>query len=302
MLRVFTLCLFAVALCGCSASRPGDGKKLSFGELEQLAAASVRDSNASAGEAEQSALAKLPVEAGRVVRVSRAGSADGIQQQIELDSRVAGLGPSMIDIRVRTSDRAVLDQPINMAKPTEASIRAELSTRFPRMAMQVVERPHHNNYGPYGLAVGRWANGARCIYAWQWIEDLKIAGASQAPSPASIRIALCRNGGTLDLLAGMVDQLRLDPAQAEPRLVESAPVATQRKHLPRRDVGSDERRNSRRAQPAASVRRMLRAEISQPLVTLTPRGVQDGVEQKLDTSLPAAAYRGPTAIGSTPTR
>ena len=300
MIRVFIACLIAVALCGCSHS--GDGKKVSFDELDRLAATTVRDSNASAEKTQQSAFARLPAEAGPVVRVSRTGSADGIQQQIELDSRVAGLGPSMIDIRVRTSDRAALDQPINMAKPTEASIRAELSTRFPRMAMQVVERPHHNNYGPYGLAVGRWANGARCIYAWQWVDDLKLAGASQSPSPASIRITLCRNGGTLDLLAGMIDQLRLDLAQTEPRVVESVPVATPRKRLPQRDVNSDERRNGRRVQPAAPLRRIARAEVSQPVVTLTPRGVQGGVEQPLDTSLPAAAYRGPTAIGSTPAR
>ena len=248
---------------------------------------------------EQSAFARLPAEAGRVVRVSRTGSADGIHQQIELDSRVAGLGPSMIDIRVRTSDRAALDQPINVAKPTEASIRAELLTQFPRMAMQVVERPHGNHYGPYGLAVGRWENGARCIYAWQWIDDLKVSGAAQTPNPASIRIRLCRNGGTLDLLAGTVDQLSLDPAQAEARVVEGAPAAPSRKHLAQQDAHSVERHKVRRVQPTAAVSRMARAEVSQPLVTLTPRGIQGDAEQPLDTSLPAAAYRGPAANGST---
>ena len=299
MRRVFIACLIAVALCGCS--QPGEGQKLSFQELDRLAATTFRNSNASAEKnTEQSAFAGLPVEAGRVVRVSRIGSADGIHQQIELDSRVAGLGPSMIDIRVRTSNRAALDKPINVAKPTEASIRAELLTQFPRMAMQVVERPHGNHYGPFGLAIGRWENGARCIYAWQWIDDLKIAGAAHTPNPASIRIRLCRNGGTLDLLAGMVDQLNLDPAQAEARVIQSAPVAPSRKHLAQQYARSAERRsNVRRVQPDAAVKLMARAEVAQPFVTLTPRGDQGSVEQPLDTSLPAAAYRGPATNDST---
>ncbi|QDM20798.1 hypothetical protein FIU28_06405 [Tardiphaga sp. vice154] len=297
MIRVFIACLIAAVLCGCSQS--GDRKKLSFDELDRLAATTVRESNASAEKAQQSAFARLPADAGRVVRVSRTGSSDGIHQQIELDSRVAGLGPSMIDIRIRTSNRAVLDQPINVAKPTEASIRAELLTQFPRMAMQVVKQPHGNDYGPYGLAVGRWENGSRCIYAWQWIDDLKIARALETPNPASIRIRLCRNGGTLDLLAGMVDQLSLDPAQAEAREVESVSVAQSPKHLAQKDARSVVHHKGRHVQPTAPVRRMARAEVSQPLVDLIPPSTQGGAEQPLDTSLPAAAYRGPAASGST---
>ena len=65
-------------------------------------------------------------------------------------------------------------------KPTQEGIRLELSERFPQRAMQVVARPMRNVYGPFGLAIGRGAGEARCIYAWQWIDDAGDLRSSRA--------------------------------------------------------------------------------------------------------------------------
>ena len=174
MYRVVVCMVFATGLSACSVSRPEETARVSLDQIVQAGPDKYRDSNASAdAKIQQPAFASLPPEAGRIVRVSHKRSVEGVRQEIIYDQSAPGLEASGIDLRIRTSSAAALDEPLRMSKPTEAGIRSELSSQFPKMTMQVVDHPRSNAYGPYGLAVGRWANGTRCIYAWQWIDNLK---------------------------------------------------------------------------------------------------------------------------------
>jgi Cellulose biosynthesis protein BcsN len=301
MYRVVVCIVFAAGLSACSVSRPDQAAKVSLDQIAQAGPDKYRDSNASAdARIQQPALATLPPDAGRVARVSHKRSVEGIRQEIFYDQSAPGLEASGIDLRIRISNAVALDEPLRMAKPTEAGIRSEMSSQFPKMAMQVVDSPRSNAYGPYGLAVGRWANGTRCIYAWQWIDNLKSRVSGEG-GPASVRVRLCRKGVTLDQLASNVDRLQIDPDR-----IEQADVSTDKApgilaSLPEpaaKPVGIRAAQQHRRSRVASLVERpqVLR---SLAVASAIPQSVQGARESQLDPSLPAAAYRGPTTTGST---
>ena len=76
----------------------------------------------------------------------------------------------------------------------------------------MVTRPAKNTYGPYGLAIGQAPHGARCLYAWQWIEDgPALDPATGAPGPFSLRVRICRDDITLEAMAAAMNQLELVP-------------------------------------------------------------------------------------------
>jgi hypothetical protein len=297
MYRVVVCIVFAAGLSACSASRPDEVAKVSLDQIVQAGPDKYRDSNASADtKILQPAFASLPPEAGRVVRVSHKRSVEGVRQEIFYDQSAPGLEASGIDLRIRTSNAAALDDPLRMAKPTEAGIRSELSSQFPKMTMQVVDHPRSNAYGPYGLAVGRWANGARCIYAWQWIDNLKSNLASEG-GPASVRVRLCRKDVTLDQLASNVDRLQIDPDRIEQADVSADKAGRILASLPEpatKPAGIRAAQHHRRSRVASLAEK--------PQVTrasAVPQSVQGVRESQLDPSLPAAAYRGPITTGST---
>jgi len=159
--------------------------------------------------------------------------------------------------------------------------------------MQIVDHPRSNAYGVYGFAVGKWANGARCIYAWQWIDNLKSAEANGV-NAASVRIRLCRTGGTLDQLASLVDGLQIEPSRAnEEVVVSSAEVIEAPKPKPRKVAT---RRSQKQNSDLAAVDQPRRYAPTQSSSQLTvPAANQSATfsEPPLDPSLPAAAYRGP---------
>jgi Cellulose biosynthesis protein BcsN len=302
MYRVPVAIVFAAALSGCSASSPAEMTNVSLDQLVQTPPGKYRDSNASAdAKIQQPAFATLPPEAGRIVRVSHKSSVEGLWQRIFYDQSAPGLEASGIDLRIRTSSAATLDEPLRMAKPTEAGIRSELASQFPKMPMQVVDRPRSNAYGPYGLAVGRWANGTRCVYAWQWIDNVKGTPSGEG-GPASVRVRLCRKDVTLDQLAANVDRLKIDfnpvveqtgvvAVNADDRILASVPETSK----PRTRARVAHQRKPVRVASAAGKPQAVRAAAISPIQP----AVQGFREAPLDSSLPAAAYRGPITTGST---
>ncbi len=170
--------------------------------------------------------------AGGVLAVRERRYVNGASQQIVLDGeRVKGI-ENRIDISVQTQgEGSRQDLYVPMQPPNEIGIGGEIADRFPNMAMQVSQKPVANSYGPYGLAIGR--DGAtRCIYAWQWIDDLTsnrprqlsllqrlslVSGA--APAPASNRVRVCRRDVTLDQLAGYMTQMVIGTVQTLNRLL-----------------------------------------------------------------------------------
>ena len=299
MFRALMYSALAVGLSACAASRPADQARQSFDQLEQIASVGFRDSHASAGNSEAAAIATMPAEAGRIARVSQTQYGDGTRQLIVFDNPVAGLDPSVIEVRVRTSEKPPLEDSLAVAKPTKAGIHAELASQFPRMAMRVVDRPRANNYGPYGLAVGRWANGVRCLYAWQWIDELKNALVAGGKSQVSLRVRLCSKDHSLDQIAGFLDRLELDLSRSNQPAAPTAVVARSSldEGAPARIASGDlaHPRPDRRP-PARPARRATEAAALTPVIAATRDPDIGAREQPLDQSLPAAAYRGPVPV------
>lgn len=284
MVRSLLFLVLIFALPACSA-KPDEQVKASLDQLAVPVAAN--QPTGSTVSMMPRAFAVLPPEAGPPRSVAQREFSDGIAQEIFYDRALPGLNESRIELRIRTAAR--LDgEPLTLEKPTEPSIRSELESQFPRMTMQVVERPMKNAYGPYGLAVGRWANGARCIYAWQWIDSIPGNSGEAAANPVSIRIRLCRNGASLDQMAALADALRIEPGPYERwerntvTLNSPAPAAIVR--------------------PASITPRKRSKSVNRTVGTSAPQATRPpdvakpgerGVDAPLDPSLPAAAYRGP---------
>lgn len=272
--------------------------------LETLAATSANTGWTALGPA--AALVRLPDVWGRAQSVSERRLNDGVAQEIMLRS-APSLGRNHIAIAV--SQNAGIANP-GPGKPTEAGIRAELASAFPDRTMRVVGLPRHNAFGPYGLAVASGPGRERCVYAWQWLDrdDRRIA--ERLGGSASWRARICRSDATLDQIAADLDRIdvgldaqrarELEPPQTKPRPVvrKARPAQTVARQPPAAepiDTGS---------LLAPGGRRYL-APISGPANSgLAPRlpSAVEGSRTALDASLPAEAYRGPTAQPGQQTR
>lgn len=176
------------------------------------------------------ALALLPVEAGGVIRLRERTFVNGVRQQVVLEG--GSNGENVLEISLRTSggDQAPRGG-LQIGRPSERGVRTEIVARFPDMKMHIVTRRMGNVFGDFGLAIGRHASGARCVFAWQWVDDLRTAwpgtsgldkmGAllSMNATPASIRVRLCRQDATVDQLAAMVEALQAGRSGALKRLL-----------------------------------------------------------------------------------
>jgi hypothetical protein len=250
--------------------------------LDRLVQTSARSApNFQLARGEHLVMASLPSQHVRTVKSET--DTGGFHQIIAFDGGVPGLSANVIDIRYR---RTVADSDVAMMqKPTESGIRDELAARFPNMEMIVVARPRSNAYGIYGLAVGKSASGASCIYAWQWADTSEAQPASDSFDALSLRITLCRTGVTLDALAADLDRLHVGPARMTIASGSKPPqrlAASRLSPAPKR-VAKTPMKNSLAAIQNAPPPVMMAVESK--LATIDPI---------LDPSLPAAAYQGPT--------
>ena len=194
----------------------------------------------------ESSFVRLPSGAGRVVTVRERRYVNGASQQIVLDGESQKGMENRIDISVQTqAEGGRYDLYVPISPPTESGITSEVADRFPGMSMQITERNMTNSYGPFGLAIGRSA-AMRCIYAWQWINDLNsirpgqvsllsrlsLSGGTGA-APANIRVRICRKDATVDQLAVYVSQMVIGTVQTLNRLLAQGGAA---------DAGSADRR------------------------------------------------------------
>lgn len=168
-------------------------------------------------------LLSLPVEAGGVLRVREQHFRNGTRQEIVLAG--ASGGENVLEVSVRTSggDEAPHGM-LQMGKPSQRGIAIETAARFRGVPMMVVTRPMSNTFGPFGLAVGRRENGERCVFAWQWIDDIRgesggLGGFMSGAAPASVRLRMCRNNMTLDEIAALMEGLRRGDRAGIERLV-----------------------------------------------------------------------------------
>ena len=127
------------------------------------------------------AIMLLPPEAGAVTRIRERHYPNGTRQDIIMAGGAAG--DNVIEVSVRTQDsvgRSMGGQLLQIGEPSERGVRNEIMSRFPDVRMHIVTRPIRNTFGPVGVAVGRRADGARCVFGWQWIADAREAWPNQS--------------------------------------------------------------------------------------------------------------------------
>jgi len=141
--------------------------------------------------------------------------------------------PTLNDIEITLAKRGARRRAgwVSVGKPSAEGVRSEILSRFPGMRMEIVTRPLFNSLGRFGLAIGRSSSGLRCVFAWQWVGDLRDADPDRSTVkkamdsltgrglPASIRVRLCRPDMTLDQLADFLQGLSLTSPQDLRRLL-----------------------------------------------------------------------------------
>ncbi len=184
-----------------------------------------------AGVVAQAAM-RLPDGAGTVSNVRATNYPNGARQEIILTPDRGTHGENVIDVSIQTGPAGENSAGmLQIGKPSERGIRDEILARFPDVHMGIVTRPMRNQLGPFGLAIGKRGDGSRCVFAWQWVEDIRDARQGQSgfarfgalisgnPSPASIRVRLCRTDQTVDQLAALVEGLHFGDPSVVARIV-----------------------------------------------------------------------------------
>lgn len=236
-----------VALAGCASDAP---KTAYVSRVDTLSPETTPVGGADASMM----LAQMPQPGGLVTKVREKSYPNGISQQAILAGEVSGLGENHLEIYVQTGATNGGAGMLNIGPPSEAGMKREILARYPKVPMRIVTQPRQNSAGVFGLAIGRAANGARCIFAWQWVDDIRRGGASAdsgfsilgkrfggsgpaaGAAAASIRVHMCRKDATVDDLAATVEGLTL----AAPAIVDNAlnPARRLEAAVPVRDVES----------------------------------------------------------------
>ncbi len=179
------------------------------------------------------ALVRLPDELGSVRTIRERQYPNGTRQDIVLSSEKATAGENVIEVSLQTeAARPGSRADMQIGKPSESGIRNEILSRFRDVRMNIVTQPRQNALGTFGFAIGKQANGGRCLFAWQWVEDVTSASAGQTSfsrlgsllssggsRPMSIRIRICRGDLTADQLAADIEALQTGEPTALQRLV-----------------------------------------------------------------------------------
>jgi hypothetical protein len=198
--------LLALPMAACSSSSPDPAR---FSALDTTPVASV--AAVAPVAAASPGLLRISPEAGPILQVRERDTGNGFHQDLVLAWAKEGHPENRIEIDVITKPNQK-----GIGKPSEAGIRSEILSRYPGVPMKIVLKPKENGLGTFGLAVGVRSDGARCVFAWQWVDDIRDTGGKSGFSkmmarstPASVRVAMCRRDMTLDTLATLVESLSL---------------------------------------------------------------------------------------------
>ena len=200
------LALFALPLAACSSS--SSPEPTLFSSVDTTPVSTV----AAVAPVQTGARGLLQVspETGPILQVRERDTTNGFHQDLVLAYAKEGHPENRIEIDVITKPSQK-----GAGKPTEAGIRSEILSRYPGIPMKIVLKPKQNGLGTFGLAIGVRGDGARCMFAWQWVDDIRDASGGRSSFakmmgrsiPASVRIAMCRRDMTLDALASAVESL-----------------------------------------------------------------------------------------------
>jgi Cellulose biosynthesis protein BcsN len=319
MTRLLQLALYSLCLAGCASH---DAEVQSLGEVPKSSSLDERRDlgrNSRSFGHERSAAVTLPVDAGQAVQIKNQRFTDGFRQKIELVQAGDNRNRGRIVILAGNTKATGTMNLITMEKPTEAGIKAELAANFTGFPMRVVDRPHYNAFGPYGLAVGRSPAGANCLYAWQWIEAAPRVGPDEMPVQASLRLRLCRFDLDFEQIADFVTRLDLKPDLPEGR-GKKTPRASAKARARSFRLNSEKSQSQNRDRHRSLESRMAIRSFYPPEAGALPQGApptvascQDAdagsqrpsgarqdpcqpVRHELDLTLPPEAYRGPQSV------
>jgi cellulose biosynthesis protein BcsN len=200
------LALFALPLAACSSS--SSPEPTLFSSVDTTPVSSVVA--VAPVQTGAQGLLQISPEAGPILQVRERDTTNGFHQDLVLAYAKEGHPENRVEIDVITKPNQK-----GAGKPSEAGIRSEILSRYPGVPMKIVLKPKQNGLGTFGLAIGVRGDGARCMFAWQWVDDLRDARANRSgfakmmarSAPASIRVAMCRRDMTLDALANAVESL-----------------------------------------------------------------------------------------------
>jgi hypothetical protein len=217
--------LFALAAAGCSN---GNGLVARYDGLESEAARPPRPIAA------DDMLVKIPEWAGAIKNASQSNDGGVVRQKIVIAGGTHG--DNFVEVTVDSNGPASR----SLASPhaeSSAEIEADLRAKFPGVAMRAVGKQANDASAPYDIAIGRSADGGRCLYAWKWTDNLRVASDpsgiaavasmfSQKAMPASLHIRLCSKYVTLDDLNSLAQQIRFASIVDADRILGlSAPTA-----------------------------------------------------------------------------
>jgi hypothetical protein len=206
MKRLLSLLALPLAACSSSSSEPTRYSAVDTTPVSTIAAVAPVPT---ATQGLSQGLLQISPEAGPILQVRERDTGNGFHQDLILAWAKEGHPENRIEIDVITKPSQ------KAGKPTEAGIRSEILSRYPGVPMKIVLKPKENGLGTFGLAIGVRGDGARCMFAWQWVDDIRDARGSRSgfakmmgrSTPASIRVAMCRRDVTLDALAALVESL-----------------------------------------------------------------------------------------------
>jgi hypothetical protein len=206
-MKQLCLAIAALGLAGCASN----GGPVARYDIAGLPAAPTSRAVESADF-----MVHIPEWAGAIKNARQYNDANVVRQTIVFAGGT--LGDHMVEAAVGMRDDNPRGLPA-LHNPSEIEIADELRAKFPGVPMHILAEPINDEGGPYRLAIGRAADGARCLYAWRWTDDLRVtsdpsgiasvaAMFSHRMRPASLRVRLCTKYVTLDDLASLAQQIR----------------------------------------------------------------------------------------------
>ena len=171
-----------------------------------------------------------------IVKVISTTFPNAVRQEISLATQARTAGENKITLVQfygrggDGSDAELRDIPFTEVNLTEAALAA-----WPGTGMAVSPYYVQNDYGPFGYAIGRPANGDACIYAWQRIEPSLKPSGSIDRGTITIRLQLCKSGSNEQELLEVMYRLRLNSSVHSPL---GAPAAIGRIAAPIRPIGA----------------------------------------------------------------
>ena len=161
MKRLIPLLALPIAACSSSPSEPSRYSAIDTSPVATIAATAPVQTGAQG-------LLQLSPEAGPILQVRERDTANGFHQDLVLAYAKEGHPENRIEVDVITKAKEK-----GAGKPTEAGIRSEILSRYPGIPMKIVLKPKQNGLGTFGLAIGVRGDGGRCVFAWQWVDDLR---------------------------------------------------------------------------------------------------------------------------------